>query len=445
MSGEQRICLVGDILVDVTLKNIASPYKLRLGGIVHAARGLWALGVNYSVGYFAPEYLDHEINRYLTKHGCSEIIKLGNITGSPYVFLIEEVKEAGNQGYEFLLREALAIEYYSDSWDTLQKKNFSDLFFISGNYSLSDLFAKTFCESNLHLDIANNVENLSFFENFKAKFSTLFLSTSSSLFFNNFSGDFDSFSQQFKPFTHRLILKENRGGSRGVDFNTNERSFAWSQTQPIVHSVGVGDVYDSTFISLINQHNCQESMILSSWVASEYALTTYPDDFNKAIRRIQKSKIDELIQLKGVYLPWESRDKINIYIAAPDFDFMNRAHIEQMVKCLEYHNFKPRRPIIENGQMEADANIARRQDLFTKDIKLLGECQLLVAVLLNDDPGTLVEIGFASAKGMPTIVYDPYKHANNCMLTQLPTLLSSDLDEVISEVFIQSAKLFTHE
>ena len=46
-----KICLIGDILVDVTLKTEFNPLKMRLGGIVHAARALWAMGVEYDVAF----------------------------------------------------------------------------------------------------------------------------------------------------------------------------------------------------------------------------------------------------------------------------------------------------------------------------------------------------------------------------------------------------------
>ena len=46
----------------------------------------------------------------------------------------------------------------------------------------------------------------------------------------------------------------------------------------------------------------------------------------------------------------------------------------------------------------------------------------------------------AAQRQLPVIVYDPYQRANNCMLTELPTLVSHDLDVVISEVFNQYSK-----
>ena len=185
----------------------------------------------------------------------------------------------------------------------------------------------------------------------------------------------------------------------------------------------------------------QSSMIFSSWIAAEYASTTYPDDLKINIERILNSNFKELENMVGVSLPWELRKKINVYIAAPDFDFIDTSPIENVVNSLNYHNFSPRRPVKENGQMSDNANKSRRQELYSKDMIMLEQCQILIAVLLYNDPGTLIEIGLASAKGLPTIVYDPYQIAKNCMLTELPDLVTNDLDYLIAEFFSISSKL----
>jgi len=182
-------------------------------------------------------------------------------------------------------------------------------------------------------------------------------------------------------------------------------------------------------------------MALSSWIAGAYAATTYPDDFKTSVERILQSDLKSLITLKGISLPWEVRKRTNIYIAAPDFDFVDTTLIEKLEENLKYHNFSPRRPIKEDGQMERNASKTRKQELFSRDMALLDECQMLVAVLLYNDPGTLIKIGIASQRRIPTIAYDPYKLATNCMLTELPDLVSSDLGEVISEVFTKSSQL----
>lgn len=430
------ICLIGDVLVDVSLKTPNTNLKLRLGGIVHAARCLWALDIPFAVAYFAPDYLDDQISDYLGSLGCIELIKLGTITGSPYVFLIEEVKEVGDQGYDFLLREDIKIKYNDEQLSKLKQKKYDDYLVISGNFDLNIIFNNLV--GNIHLDVANNINSLDELLSLKRKITTLFLSTSSVLFKNNYISDLRT---DFNVNCDYLILKENRGGSRGLDLLKNETIHIGAQTRPITHSVGVGDVYDAVFVSQYHSITAKESLTLASWIAAEYATTTFPDDFKRNVRRVIKSNIDDLISLPGVILPWEKRNVINIYIAAPDFDFVDTRPIDQLFNSLKYHNFCPRRPVLENGQMEYNALKSRRQELFNKDMELLQDCSILIAVLLYDDPGTLIEIGLAAAKNIPTIVYDPYQKASNCMLTELPLLVSSDLDEIISEVFIQSTKL----
>ncbi|GAB4022704.1 nucleoside 2-deoxyribosyltransferase [Spirosoma migulaei] len=435
-----KICLVGDIFVDITLKTNQHDTKMRLGGIVHAARGLWALGIPYSVGYFAPAYLDKQINEYLIAFECEEVHKLGNVIGSPYIFLIQDAKEVFDQGYEFILRNEIEIEYFKEAIHKLNDKSFSDILLFAGNFDHSVLF-DVIKRQKIHIDVTNSIRDISSLQANEVKVDTIFLSTSSILFQEHFKDNFNNFKNKLAPFCNKFILKENRGGSRGFNFISNEYCEASSQTKPIVHSVGVGDVYNAAFISKCLELKMQSSMIFSSWIAAEYASTTYPDDLKININRILNSNFKELENMAGISLPWEQRRQINVYIAAPDFDFVDTSPIENVVNSLNYHNFSPRRPVKENGQMADDANKNRRQELFSKDMIMLEQCQILIAVLLYNDPGTLIEIGLASAKGLPTIVYDPYQIAKNCMLTELPDLVTNDLDYLIAEFFSICSKL----
>lgn len=434
-----KIILIGDIVVDVTLKTQNHNLKLRMGGIIHAARGLWALNIPYDIGYFAPSYLDEQIKNYLNDIGCSEIFKLGDVVGAPYLFLIQEAKEVGNQGYEFLLRDMIQINYLTEGLEKINNNKYEDCILISGNYDQTKIIASL--DGDIHIDVTNNTNDFNFFKNINRKVSTVFISTSSTIFKTYFNDNFKSFAEEFKIYCDKIILKENRGGSRGIDFKTGEIFNASSQTTPILHSIGVGDVFDTCYVIKQKSIANNEALEFSSWVAHEYALTTFPNDFKINISRIININVSDLMKMGGVSLPWENRKQINIYIAAPDFEDIDTSYIEVVEKSLIYHNFSPRRPIKENGLMEPKATKARKQDLFNKDINLLGQCSILIAVLLYNDPGTLIEIGLAAERGMPIFVYDPYSQAENCMLTELPNLVSNELDEIISEVFIVSSKL----
>ena len=49
----------------------------------------------------------------------------------------------------------------------------------------------------------------------------------------------------------------------------------------------------------------------------------------------------------------------------------------------------------------------KQLEVFAKDLNILIECSLLVAVLINDDPGTYVEIGWMANGSKATILSDP--------------------------------------
>lgn len=437
-----KICLIGDIIVDVSLGDKNSALKMRLGGIIHCARALWASNTEYALGYFAPKYLKTHIETFLKEFGDPELTYLGEVESSPYVMLINEVKEIGDQGYDFLLRENLKISYNEELISGLSK--FSEILIISGSYDLQKVLNLLSSDCKISIDFANNINRLEQIIH-KATYETIFISTSSN-FFKNYYKNTSSFEildffNELRSLTKRIVLKENRGGSRAFDFSTDELICIPSQTQPIKHSVGVGDVYNSIFLKQFKSFSFEQSLNYASWIATEYALTTFPEDFKRMTQRTLKSSIDDLMVMGGITLPWEKRSKINIYIAAPDFDFVDTSLIDLLDKNLKYHNFSSRRPIKENGQMEKDASVERKNELFRNDMVLLNQCKILIAVLLYNDPGTLIEIGLAVEKGIPTLVYDPYKIATNCMLTQIPDLLSSNLDEIICKTFEVSQKI----
>ena len=96
-----HVCLIGQFIVDVTLPSHGNPYKLRAGGIMHAARALWAIDVPYSLCYCAPDYLTSQIVDNAEQYCAAKVQRFGVVTGCPNVMLIGEPKEAGEQGYEF--------------------------------------------------------------------------------------------------------------------------------------------------------------------------------------------------------------------------------------------------------------------------------------------------------------------------------------------------------
>ena len=438
-----RICVIGEIVVDVTLPFGAHGYKLRMGGILHAARALWALDASYGLLYVAPAYLEEQIEQNARAYGAQYSVSVGEVAGCPNVMLVGKPQEYGPQEYEYLLRDA----HHSDLAvgrirQVVLDQQPSDILIFPGGFDLTlilqELEAST---ANVHIDFNAGYSDLSILNSLGRPLSTLITSTSTPLFAETFGGSPQRFFVESLGYAHSALLKENRGGSRFLSRDLSHPVHVPAQPRSVVHSVGVGDCYDAALTVLRHSQAVDVALQISSCVAAEYAATTYPGDFRAAVKGWLRVPPEEIVQLAGNIVPWEERQEISIYLAAPDFDFVDRRPVDELAKALTYHNFTPRRPILENGQMEQGATSERRQALLASDLRLLDECKILVAVLLYNDPGTLIEIEIAVERGMPVIVYDPYGKAENLFLTELPDVVSTDLDVIVTAVFTVSSKL----
>lgn len=442
MMSTTKVCLVGQVLVDVTFLGGSEEPKLRFGGIAHAARALWAMDVPYVLAYFAPEYLDKQVTRLVAEYGIASACKIGNVFGCPNVVTIGEPTEAGPQGYQFLLRDEQNTILDAKALERVcRDEEISDFIIFPGGFDLMEVLSSVGrTNGNIHIDANFQPDDPHDFGALGRRFSTIMMSTSSETFLGRHKGSVANLCKALLgSYGEAILFKENRGGSRLFMAREPTIIRTPAQSRHVRHSVGVGDCFDAAYVVKRRQMAEIPAMAYAASIAAEYACTTYPDDFKDAVRATLQISEKEIVQLSGVSLPWEDRPGCNIYIAAPDFRYVDRRPIEKLVECLKYHNFAPRRPVVENGEMGVDANTQRKQFLCDADVLLMKECRLMVAVLLYDDPGTLIEIGMAVEKGMPIIVYDPYHCAVNLMLTQLPDLVSSDLDEVISAVFKHAA------
>lgn len=430
------ICLIGDILTDVNLSAQPEP-KMRLGGIIHAARALWAMDIDYTVAYFAPSYMEEHISNCLKQYNCKEGIRLGEVVNNPYVMLFKEAKEIGDQGYEFLYRDTINIKYYEDHLSRLS--SFDEIFIISGSYNINTIFKHLNSTQRIYLDCANDIESSEHLCN-SFPLEILFISTSSSIFRNEYS-TFSEFCEIFRTRTKNLIIKENRGGSIWYEYSTLSKTEIPCYLSEISHSVGVGDVFDVVSIALHGE-SLENSLYRASWIAKIYAETTFVDDFKRNVKRSLKGDVMSLKSLDGCILPWEIRQKCHIYLAAPDFNHVDSFSFDHLEECLSYHNFVLHRPIKENGQLPLRADKAKSRELFNKDMELLGRCNMVIAMLPFNDPGTLIEIGIACERRIPTILFDSDKQAYNCMLTELPDKICTDWDELICEIFSTYSKMY---
>ena len=90
-------------------------------------------------------------------------------------------------------------------------------------------------------------------------------------------------------------------------------------------------------------------------------------------------------------------------------------------------------------QLEASEGDLRRT--YHMDCQLLKECDIIFAVPLDRDPGTLVEVGMAIEMDKPVITYDPRHENENTMVIVGSSVYSADLDVCLNGTFNAIAEL----
>lgn len=438
MSTNHSLLLVGEVFVDFTLPKADNRSKLRLGGVVHAARGLWAIGANYSVAAVCPGYLVDQTRAFLEHHGCSQFIWLAEVKGAPNVMAIGDPTELADQAYEDILRDVKFVEYNTED---ASLKAFNTCLIFPGKFDLSVLRGRLADDVQTSFDLAYDVSDLGSLGAYKGSLAAVITSTSSPMFLAKASEELSGLLDDLRDLSPQaVLLKENRGGSRVFDLRSGQADEVPALVGETVNSVGVGDVYSAVFVSLLGA-----GVFDAAWkgarAATCYAQTTYPDDFKRDVQRSLTLSVDQMRGLGGTVLPWHARQEFQIYFAAPDFSFIERKHLEDALAALAYHNFNVRRPVQENGELSPQSSLHEMHTAYLSDVALLDECDLVFALPLQRDPGTLVEIGISLAAKKPVITYDPLRENANTMVIAGSTAYSDNLDTCLNGVFETLSKL----
>ncbi|MDR5803733.1 nucleoside 2-deoxyribosyltransferase [Caballeronia sp. LZ001] len=439
MAATETLLVVGELVVDFTLPQSGFMCKLRLGGVAHAARGLWAANIEYSVAAFCPRYLVDEARRYLESCACEEFIWLGDVIGAPNVVIIQDATEVGHQGYEDLMRDKkqLLLHEQVQGLDAYRQ-----VLVFPSRFDMQALAASFAPDASFAFDIAYDLDDIALLDAFRGRTRAVIISTSSVLFARLGKDDVSGLVSAARTLSPEvLLLKENRGGSRLFDIVRDTVEEIPATLGKTVNSVGVGDVYSAVMVALAASLGWSEAAWRGCQAATIYSQTTFPDDIRRDLQRCFTLPLSALQSLGGASLPWHERPRYSIYFAGPDFSYVEKQELEAAAKSLSYHNFKVRRPIRENGELQRPASAGELHHTYQKDLCLLQECDAVFAVPLERDPGTLVEIGMAIQMSKPVVTYDPRKENENTMVMVGSSVYSADLDACLNGIFDVVAKL----
>ncbi|SAK49096.1 Nucleoside 2-deoxyribosyltransferase [Caballeronia pedi] len=439
MAATETLLVVGELVVDFTLPQSGLMCKLRLGGVAHAARGLWAANIEYSVAAFCPRYLVDEAKSYLESCSCKEFIWLGDVIGAPNVVIIQDATEVGHQGYEDLMRDRKQL-LLQEPVQGLEA--YRQVLVFPGRFDMHTLAASFAPDASFAFDIAYDLDDVSSLDAFRGRTVAVIISTSSALFERLGKDDVSGLVSAAKTLLPKiLLLKENRGGSRLFDILRDTVEEIPATLGQTVNSVGVGDVYSAVLVGLAANLGWSAAAWRGCQAATIYSQTTFPDDFRRDVQRCFLLGLSALQSLGGTSLPWHDRPRYSIYLAGPDFSYVDKPELDAAAKSLSYHNFRVRRPVHENGELQRPATAGDLHHTYHKDLRLLEDCDAVFAVPLGRDPGTLVEIGMAIQMGKPVVTYDPRRENENTMVMVGSSVYSADLDACLNGIFNVVAKL----
>jgi len=437
---EQTVLVIGEVFIDTHLDIIDENGPLvRLGGVFHAARAFASLDLNYALAYYAPAYLDDDINEwslYLNTRGC---YKLGNINRAPNIMLVNESKEAGDQGYYNIIKDQAEYTDLESITNIVDIVNPTDILLFPGRYDTSKIIRSLHdFAGKIHIDFHYDIDCI--LNDIDRRIESIILSTSSAFYKETCGGTLAGLLEHFSDKEiYQFLVKENRGGSFCYIPSEDRQYESASYYVPTMHSVGVGDVYNSIFISTLFEADVAKRMRLAALCAAKYAETMSYEKFKENAQLVY-ANINEINELVGIRLPWTERKLINIYLAAPDFPDVDTSLLDRLNECLLYHNFAPRLPIRENGIASKALRYEDELSIYQKDVVLLDECDLLIAVLLYNDPGTLVELGMFKQAGKQTIIFDPFNYCENMFVRHTPDYLCKNIAEVIGAVYLCMGK-----
>jgi nucleoside 2-deoxyribosyltransferase len=424
--------IVGEVFVDFTVTTPGAENKLRLGGVAHAARGFWSLDAGFKAAVVLPEYLIDVTRKYFESLGCLEFTVVGTVRGAPNVTIIFDAGEIADQEYDTLLRDEKTVTLV----DTPLKVHVGgDALIFPGTFSLEHVCALLPSDVRLHLDVGYDVAVPEDITRLSRRIETILISTSSKLLKSIQPKDIRDLIDAFRssaPAT--LILKENRGGSRLISADTREVEMLPAQLGATVNSVGVGDVFAAAYL-VHRSRGRVEAGWRATYASAAYSQTTDPDLFRTYVQRDLRLDLEEMRDLWGTSLPWERRQELQIYFAAPDFAGADRAAMDRALASLDYHNFRVRRPVLENGELAPGVDPVTLRKTYEADCDLLEQCDLVFAVPTDRDPGTLVEIGLAIGARIPVVVFDPTRDNANTMVMAGASHYSDDLDSCLNNVF----------
>jgi nucleoside 2-deoxyribosyltransferase len=203
-----------------------------------------------------------------------------------------------------------------------------------------------------------------------------------------------------------VVVKRGAFGATIFDRRGIERIPAYVSQR--IFKIGSGDVFSAVFSYMWGK--CEEGIIPSVDAASR-SVACYVGDPYLNFKKADIGRVKPFIQRRKV---------AQIYLAAPFFsvaDFLILAEARRSLIELGAEVFSPFHHV----------GFGETKKIVAKDLRGLSNSRCVLALLETCDPGTLFEVGYARAKGIPVIaVGSNNKESDITMLAGTNCIVESD-------------------
>lgn len=186
-------------------------------------------------------------------------------------------------------------------------------------------------------------------------------------------------------------------GPQGALVRTVSESF-WVYPFPTknVYKIGSGDVFSAGFAYgwICRSMSVKDAAWYASRLTAHY-VETGSDRIDPSVAHDLGLEAKQRSKLVGAGNP-RPVPKSSIYLAGPFFNVSQQWAIDEARSALQDMGFNVFSPI-------HDVGVGPAKDVAQADLKALDACSVVLAVLDGLDPGTLFEVGYARAKGIPVI------------------------------------------
>jgi nucleoside 2-deoxyribosyltransferase len=222
-----------------------------------------------------------------------------------------------------------------------------------------------------------------------------------------------------KKEAYAIVLKSGPDGAYVIQDKTIHQVPAFITDQ--VWPIGSGDIFSGQF-----GYN---------WMTAGYSLEAAAEEASKATAYYVNSKALPIPnKLEVRFSPFKKNIKQNkkVYLAGPFFSMGQRWLVNQFRDALMNVGLAVFSPF-------HDVGIGHPEKVAPLDLRAISECDIILSIVDGLDSGTLFEIGYAKAKGIPVIVFvENEKKESLTMLEGTNCIFENDFSTTIYKTLWQA-------